>query len=280
MSTTTRFCTNCGAHASDERFCTGCGAALDHDAFAGTSPTSAPDNAVEVGPEHSSASGATAVGTRQAAGTPPDAASRPVRPTVSRSPLKAITASAVFVVVAIAVAVIVLISTGDKPAAQARKLGVQRAQLTDELLASRQLYASTQQRSYSALLPAGWRQIAASDPNLTGAVTVRSPVDAGATITVGQVAKPTKSLRAEAAALRKSARGQNGVTRLASASYRLPGNRLGWTVAYSSGGRSVAYYLVSSCSRMFAVSASVPSSRVALVRARVQIVAGTLQGDC
>lgn len=278
---TTRFCTTCGAPAGAARFCTGCGTAPDPDAFADTDPMAVPDGPTEFEPQQAAVGTATATRTQPLAAPPLETVSRAVRASATtRWPWKAIGASSVVVVLVIAAAVVVLIGAGGKAAAPPRQLGAQRAQLTDGLLASRQLYASTQQRSYSALLPAGWHQVPTADQNLTGAVTVQSPIDDGATLAVGEIAKPARTLKAEASALRKSVAARARVTQVTSASYQLPGSRSAWTVAFTAGGRSVAYYLVSSCSNMFAVSASVPSTRVALLRSRVQVVAGTLQGDC
>jgi hypothetical protein len=180
----------------------------------------------------------------------------------------------------VAVVVLVLVTTGGKPTAQAHSSAARQVQVTNTLLASRQLYASTQQPSYSALLPAGWQQIPGKAGVLIAATTVRSPVDAGATITVGQVARPAKTLRAEASRLLKAASLTPGFHRDLSSASTLAGGRAAWVLAYETGGQSNAYYLVSSCRNTYAISATVPPARVSLLRTRIAIVAGTLQGNC
>jgi hypothetical protein len=172
---------------------------------------------------------------------------------------------------------VILLSTGGKPATRAKS---ESLQLTDTLLASRQLYASTQQPSYSALLPAGWKQVASTPAGLSAATTVQSPVDGGARITVGQIERPARSLSGEARAMLSTARSRPGFQAGTNAAATLAGGRRGWVLGYGAGGQSTATYLVSSCGNTYAVSASVPPARVAVLRARIAIVAGTLQGNC
>jgi hypothetical protein len=148
------------------------------------------------------------------------------------------------------------------------------------LLASRQLYVPTQQPSYSALLPAGWQQASGASSLLAAATTVKSPVDDGATITVGQIAKPAKTLRAESLRVQKAASSASGFHRDSSAQTTLVGHRSAWALSYHAGGESTAYYLIPACRAMYAVAATVPASRGSLLRTRILIVAGTLQGNC
>ncbi len=184
------------------------------------------------------------------------------------------------VVLLCAAAAAVLIAAGGKPGARAKSGRSGAAQVTNALLASRQLYVSTQQSTYSALLPAGWEQVSAKSSSLTGAITVQSPVDNGASITVGQLIKPPSALSAAAATLIKAASKQPGFRQDSTGLATLGGGRSGWEIGYEANGKSNAYYLLRSCNSTYAVSASAPPDRVSLLRNRIAIVAGTLQGNC
>ena len=212
------------------------------------------------------------------AGPPPAAPPPPARS--GRPGWLPIALSAAIVLVLAAIVAIILVSTSGKPAAHAQNAKTQSTHLTNTLLASRQLYASTQQPSYSALLPAGWEQVATTLPGLSAATTVQSPVDDGATITVGQVTKPAHTLGRTAGGMLHAARSQTGFHQDASAAAGLVGGRAAWVFAYDANGKSTATYLVSSCHQQFAVSATVPPARVSVLRSRIAIVAGTLQGNC
>ncbi len=179
-----------------------------------------------------------------------------------------------------ALVAVVLIVTSGKPAPKPTNPQTQAVHLTNALLASRQLFAATQQPSYSALLPAGWQQLSTSAPGLTAALTVKSPVDEGATITVGQFVKAPKTLSGEGRALLKAAGSQSGFHQDANTPTQLAGGRQAWVIAYDASGKSTATYLVSSCRNTYAVSATVSPARVSVLRARIAIVAGTLQGNC
>ena len=51
-------------------------------------------------------------------------------------------------------------------------------------------------------------------------------------------------------------------------------------LAYQARGVSNAYYVVRSCGKTYAVSASVPPIRLWLLHQRSAIIAATLQGSC
>jgi hypothetical protein len=284
-----RFCTQCGGQAvDDERFCTQCG----HDIRAGSLGVEAHNGAVAetsggtgapaaVLPERATAFSTQSAEPAASSMAPPFPDARRATPTRSgRRPWLAIAFSGLIILTMVAAAAVVLITASGKPSPRVRSLTAQRVQLTNALLASRQLYAATQQPSYSALLPAGWQQVATRVPSLTAATTVQSPVDDRATITVGQIAKPAPTLRAEAKNLLRLHASTVGFHRDVNASTKLAGGRPAWVFAYDAGGLSAAYYLVRSCGRTFAVSAAVPPARASVLRARVAIVAGTLQGNC
>jgi hypothetical protein len=179
----------------------------------------------------------------------------------------------------LAAAAVVLIAVGGKPS-HARNLQAQRTRLTDVMLATRQLYVPTQQHSFSTLLPAGWEQVNTTNSALGSQITVRSPVDTGAVITVGQLKAPARTLAADGAGLLKSASRLPGFQRDVSTALKLAGGRDAWELAYQAGGRANAYYLVRSCGDTYVVSAAVPPVRVSLLRQRIAIVAQTLQGSC
>jgi hypothetical protein len=315
-----KFCTDCGAPTRGEKFCTGCGRQLigdpegaEHAVGSGSNGPAAAAAATVVRPQSETAQAAAASppphqGVPSAAGAPaggPSAgAARPTTgatgpsagatgpsagPTAPAARAAAPSSkptwlpagiSAVAVLVLAAAVAIVLITTGGRPTARAKGHGAEAVQLTNTLLASRQLYASTQQPSYSALLPAGWEQVPTPPTGLTAAVTVQSPVDGAARITVGQVTKPAKTLSAEASNRLHAASSAAGFHQDASAATKLAGGRPAWVAAYDAAGQSTAFYLVQSCSNTYAISATVPPSRVSLLRARIAIVAGTLQGTC
>jgi hypothetical protein len=295
--TTSRFCTHCGTPLQDEKYCTGCGRASP----AGNDDSSAASNHAAATPTGvtpmASAGAATAV--RASTEPVPDygpgsprvpprpsrpggfaVAAPPSAPLPSRVPWLAIIVSSLIIIVIAAGAAVVLITTGGKPGARVNRLAAQRVQLSNTLLASRQLYAAAPQASYSALLPAGWHQVATNNSSLTAGTTVQSPVDGGATITVGQIAKPAKSLRAQAALVLHAASSQPSFARQASMATTLAGGRRAWVIAYNAASQSTAVYLVRSCANTFTVAATIPPSRVSLLRSRIEIVAGTLQGNC
>jgi hypothetical protein len=296
--TTSRFCTYCGTPGQDEKFCTGCGQPLpagnDESAAAATTEPAASSTAASA---MSSAGAATAVRASSEAvlghrlespGLPPRPspsgryayAGAPPAPLGSRIPWLAIIASSLMIIVVAAVAAVVLITAGGKPAVRVNRLAAQKVQLTNTLLASRQLYAAAQQPSYSALLPAGWHQVATKNASLTAGIAVQSPVDGGATITVGQITKPATSLRAQAALVIHAASSQPSFAQQASSATTLAGGRRAWVIAYNAAGQSTAVYLMRSCANTYAVAATVPPSRVSLLRTRIEIVASTLQGNC
>lgn len=286
-----RFCTYCGEQAvQDERFCTHCG----HDMALESDSVSVGDEQTETASRQSAAPAAvlperpTAVSVTASAGAAPAIDAAPPlggdrqfpAGTTSRHPWLAVAVSGLVIVVVVALAATVLITTGGKAPPRAKSLITQRVQLSDALLASRQLYASTHQPSYSALLPAGWQPVATKLASLTAATTVQSPVDNGATITVGQIVKPAKTLRAEARRLLRSAALTAGFHLDANAATTVAGGRSAWVFAYGAGALSTAYYLLRSCSSTYAVSTTVPPARTSLLRTRVAIVASTLQGNC
>ncbi len=277
-----KFCTRCGASVGAGSFCTSCGAAY-------TGPGAAGEEAHEPGVENprtngepSLESGGVATAVRvEAEPTAPPARGGPL---AGAAPTKRswlpYAVSAAVVAALLAIGAVILIALGGSPSNQAKSLKTQSTRLTDALLAGRQLYVPTQQASYSTLLPAGWRQIGTSNSDLVNAITVQSPVDSGATITVGQVAHPSKTLSAEGARLLSTASNLPSFQRDASTGLTLSGGRQAWELAYQARGTSNAYYVVRSCNNTYAVSASVPPARVSLLRQRIAIVAATLQGNC
>jgi hypothetical protein len=284
-----RFCTRCGGQAvHDERFCIHCGQDMlvdrqgveVHDGQAAATSGGAGARAAVL-PERETAFSTQAAGPVAPPSAPPPRRARrgPATPP-GRPRWLAVAVSGVMILIVVIAAAVVLITTSGKPSPRVRSLTTQRVQLTNALLASRQLYASTQQSSYSALLPAGWQEVATRPPGLTAATTVESPVDGRATITVGQVARPAKTLRAQADNLLRSDALSAGLHRDVNGSTTLAGGRPAWVFAYDAGGESSAYYLVRSCGRTYAVSATGPAARAGLLRARIAIVAGTLQGNC
>jgi hypothetical protein len=301
-----KFCTGCGTVAGNERFCTSCGATLDPDAeqAAPASPEHqqvearegvghanvAPGGASSNGSSGSGPASATAVREEQlgsAAETlvPLPAAAHAGPPAMApsekrRIPWLPIGLSSAAIVGLCAAAAVVLILTGGEPVARAHNPQAEAVQLTDSLLANRQLYVATQQASYSALLPAGWQQVATRASGLTGAVTVQSPVNQGATITVGQLSQPGKTLASAGAKVLKAASARPAFKEQSSAAVTLAGGRHGWAVAYQANGASDAYYLVQSCNTTYAIAATVPPASVALLRTRIMVVAETLQGGC
>lgn len=309
--TRTKFCTSCGAPGTTGDFCAACGHALESRAAAsgGEAPAAgagepAAASSASSAQEHVSAS-ATAVapasraygnghaapsvgaGPREAAAaqrSSPGPADGHLNGGGSRnqdkSPWLPIGLSVGIVVLLCAAAAVVLVVAGGKPGARAKSGRTGVEQVTNAFLASRQLYVSTQQANYSALLPAGWQQISAKSQSLTGAITVRSPVDNGARITVGQLVNAPTALSAEAATLMKSASKQPGFRQDSAGQATLGGGRSGWELGYEANGQSNAYYLLRSCNNTYAVSASAPPDRVSLLRSRIAIVAGTLQGNC
>ncbi len=285
MEASTKFCTHCGTPAIGERFCTHCGQPLHDEPTEGSSETSE----TSAGAPSGTAAEATSAATTAVREVPAPAQPPPPSPRAADSALEpasrrpswlpiAISATVVFVLAA-AVAV-VLIAAGGKPSAKPKDPHTQATRLTNTLLASRQLYAATQQSSYSALLPAGWQQVSIALPGLTAALTVQSPINAGATITVGQVIKPAKTLSGTAGAVLKAAGSQPGFRQDVSSATTLAGGRHAWVLAYDATGKSAATYLVSSCGNTYAVSATVPPGHVSVLRPRIAIVAGTLQGNC
>jgi hypothetical protein len=286
-----RFCTQCGEQTvQDDCFCTHCGrdmALESESAHVGDEQTEASSRQsgapAAVLPERQTAISINAPSAPAPAmdAAPPHGGERQLPAgTTSRRPWLAAAVSGLIIVVVGVLAATVLITTGGNASPRAKSLTTQRVQLTDALLASRELYASTQQPSYSALLPAGWQRVATKLVSLTAATTVQSPVDDGATITVGQIVKPAKTLRAEARQLLKSAAVGASFHLDANAATTLAGGRSAWVFAYDASGLSTAYYLVKSCSSTYAVSTTVPPARTSLLRTRVAIVAGTLQGNC
>lgn len=288
MGASTKFCTRCGTPAGDERFCTNCGQSLqDAEVERSSVPADASAESASVGAAQTVSATPTAVREAPAAahGVPPAhprPASRPLppgEPPSGRSWLPtAISATAVLSLAA--VVAVVLIVTSGKLATKPKNPQTQAVHVTNALLASRQLFAATQQPSYSALLPAGWEQVPTSAPGLTAALTVQSPVDGGATITVGQFVKPPRTLSGGGRALLKVAGSQSGFHQDASSATQLAGGRQAWVIAYDASGKSTATYLVDSCRNTYAVSATVPPDRVSVLRPRIAIVAGTLQGNC
>jgi type II secretory pathway pseudopilin PulG len=190
--------------------------------------------------------------------------------------------SALAVVVVAGIVAAVLIAAGGSPSSssQTSKVAAQKVQLTNALLASRALYTTSQQASYSALLPAGWQPVATTNALLSDAATVQNPLDTGTTMTVGRLAKPAKTLSADAKQVIKAVSGASGFANQQSTATTLAGGRAAWGIGYTAGGNSVAYYIVQSCKNTYAVSATVPPSRASVIRPRLQIVAGTLQGNC
>ena len=207
--TAPKFCSSCGAASDGERFCTHCGHQLIHDQTepAGSTPQ---DTAAEPEPEPAATATAvrepdppvqpprsapTAAPGPAPQGPPPQMPPSGSQVAAPRSgpPWLAFALSAGIIVVVAAVVAIVLLATSGSPGAKPKKGDTVAVQLTNTLLASRQLYAATPQPTYATLLPAGWTQVSSSDPNLAAAITVKSPVDQGATITVGQIAKPPKT---------------------------------------------------------------------------------------
>ena len=290
---TTPFCTSCGAPSDSGRFCTHCGGPLTAEAPVSSEPVAetAPTSESETSAAASPAATATAT-TAPAADVQAASVQRPPTPHSSSATLAAparsprtrpawvaLAVSGVLVLGVLVVAVIVLITTGGKPAARASHLSSQQTQLTQTLLAGRELYAATQQPSYSALLPAGWSPVTITNPTLSHAVSVRSPLTGGATITVGQIISPAKKLSAEGKQITQSATA-GAASASNSSAITLAGGRPAWTVSYNTANTSVAHYLVSSCSNTYAVVATVPKAQVALLRNRVATVASTLQGVC
>jgi hypothetical protein len=275
MGASSKFCTRCGAPAEGERFCTRCGQPFASEPAPGHAGGARAET--EAGP-------ATATAVREAAAppapppAPAEAAPPPPAPGGPRRSWLPVAISASVVVILAVVVAVILIATSGKPSKT--RASAQTVRLTNTLLASRQLYAATQQPSYSVLLPAGWTQLTTSASGLTGAVTVQSPVDAGATVTVGQLVRPARTLGAQADALLKAAHSQGGFRQDTSTAIGLVGGRHAWAFAYEANGKSTATYLISSCRHTYAVSATVQPGRVSVLRPRIAIVAGTLQGNC
>ncbi len=277
-----RFCTRCGAAATEAKFCTACGAVLERPDL--EDPVGEAGGARE--PLSTGEAGGIATAVRSSAEPAASEAAPTLAPdarigdggTDKRSWLPYAVCASV-IVAALAVAAVALVVLGGKPS-HARNLKPESTRLTDVLLATRQLYVPTQQASFSTLLPAGWHQISESNPALGSRVAVRSPVDNGATITVGQVKRPARSLTAEGRALLRTATKLPGFHEDAATAVKLAGGREAWELAYQARGMANAYYLVQSCGQMYAVGANVPRVRVALLRQRIATVAATLQGSC
>jgi hypothetical protein len=184
------------------------------------------------------------------------------------------------VIVLAAVTAVALLLAGGKPAARPGSASARGNDLTNVLLAQRQLYVSTQQPTYAALLPAGWQPTAVKTAGVSSAFAVQSPIDSTATITVGQVSNPGGRLSADGHRFARQAAADSSFRQAAAGATTLPGGRQAWQLAYTASGMSNAVYLVRSCGKEFAITATVPPSRVSLVRDRVSLVAGTLQGTC
>jgi hypothetical protein len=254
------------------------------DASAAPPPAvSAPPSAAGTAPPLPAATTPPAAAASAAAPPPAGYASPPTPAGAgSRFPWTAVGLSALAVVVVAGIVAAVLIAAGGSPSSssQTSNVAAQKVQLTNALLASRDLYTTSQQASYSALLPAGWQPIATTNPLLSDAATVQSPLDTGTTMTVARLAKPAKTLSGNAAQVLRALSGASGFANQLSEATTLAGGRGAWAIGYSAGGSSVAYYLVQSCKNTYAVSATVPSSRASIIRPRLQVVAGTLQGNC
>lgn len=310
-----RFCTHCGTPASDGKFCTNCGQPLNNEEPLEDQPAQAGSDAaaaaahnggaaqVVVGAAAGAAATAQAVpATLSAApaaqppGAPDSAPATPPPPAPPQTPQAAAPApsggsgvpwpalalSALAVVILAGIVAVVLIAAGGSPSStpSASKVASQKVQLTTAMLASRSLYTTSQHASYSALLPAGWQPVTASSTALTDAATVQNPVDTATTITVGRVAKPSKTLAADARALFAALSAGASVSSQQSQATTLAGGRAAWVFGYSTGASSVAYYLLQSCKNTYAVGASTPTSHASVIRLRLQIAANTLQGNC
>ena len=287
MEASTNFCTHCGTPVGGEHFCTHCGAPLHHGSADSSSAPAEPNARRASGDAPEASATATAVREQPAPAPlapspqpPPAAGPAPQPSPPTRRGWLPIAISATVVLALAALVAVVLIATSGTPAAKPKNPQTQAVHLTNTLLASRQLYVATQQASYSALLPAGWQQVSTSASGLTAALTVQSPVDDGATITVGQVVHPQKALSGEGRAMLRAAGSQSGFHQDTSAATVLAGGRQAWAIAYDASGRNTATYLVSSCRNTYAVSATVPPGRVSVLRPRITIVAETLQGNC
>lgn len=207
---------------------------------------------------------------------PPEPAQVPGRKGL---PWLAIGLSSGVVLILVAAVAVVLLLTGGKPA-RTRSLRAQSTQLTNVLLATHGLYAATRKPSYAALLPAGWQVSASTAMGLSDGLIARSPVDTGATLLIGRIAKPAKTMADQAKVLLKSASSLRGFHEESSGAIRLAGGRSAWLVAFTAKGQSNADYLLRSCNRTFEVAAQLPTSRASLLAARVLVIANTLQGNC
>jgi hypothetical protein len=272
-----KFCIHCGAPTTEANFCSSCGRAFSNSDATPEMPerrgrNGTPAAAVETGGV------ATAVRAEPQVRIPDSIPLADSSATTGKPWLPYAICGAVIIGL-LAAAAVVLIAVGGKPG-HAGNVQAQRNRLTDVMLATRQLYVPTQQQSFSTLLPAGWEQVNQTNSALGAQVTVRSPVDSGAVITVGQVKRPAPTLAAEGARLLRSLSQLPAFQRDASTALKLAGGRDAWELAYQAGGQANAYYLLRSCGSTYAVRATVLPVRVSLLRQRIAIVAQTLQGNC
>jgi hypothetical protein len=306
MMATDSFCTHCGAPLGEGRFCTSCGAGRGDAAVLTDDPGSTQEAGITgAAPEvASSGPGPSASTTSRARGDRGGQSSRPSRRSLgasghagpeppppssphagqpdgrARVPWLAFGLSAGVVLILVVVTAVILLVTAGKPSPRAKDLKTQTGQLTSVLLARRALYVAVQRGSYSTLLPAGWAVVRATLPGLADEVAVRSPLNDGATITVGRIAKPSPTISADAAKVLKGASSAAGFKKQSSTSTKLAGGRAAWVVNFSVAGQAQAAYVIPSCHNRFEVAARATLSQASVIRASLLVLANTIQGSC
>lgn len=238
-------CPSCGIAATSGAFCRSCGTRL-------------PDRAP----------------------TPTPAASAPSAATASAWPawLPVATVGAIVVALAAAVAVVLLLAGGDP---EVERASAQPRGVTPENVAqsTRGLYVPSQRARYTVLLPAGWTAGQAREGvELEGGLTAISAQDRGTSITVGQLTRPGRTLRADAQAFQRGLKdaGQSAVLKPVT----LPGRRPAWRMTWTDGDVAGVGYVLESCDRRYLVAGRTPVAGIEDQRPRFGLVASTLQALC
>jgi hypothetical protein len=237
---------------------------------------SQPDSARESLPQ----SPAPRPGVEQVPGGSSEASSGYEAPISKRPPWVPIALSAGTVLALFAIVVVVLISVGSNSKSTS-KSGSKSVTLPAALIAARADFLRVGGVPYFAMLPAGWSAIAVRPlPGIVSALTVKSPIDEGAVITVGQVQHPPATLAAEGSTLIKADASKPGFRQGSVGTTKLRDGTPTWIGSYDLGGLTTLDYVVRSCNSMLVVSANVAPAQVTLLGDKLDTVASAIHQGC
>jgi hypothetical protein len=190
----------------------------------------------------------------------------------------ALSVGTVLVLFAIVAAVLIAVGNDNKSTSKA---GTRAVTLPASLIASRADFLRAAGVPYFAMLPAGWSAISVRPlPGVASALTVKSPIDEGAVVTVGEVQHPPATLASEGAALIKADAAKPGFRQGSVASTKLRDGTPAWVGSYNLGNLTTVDYVVRSCNSMFVVAANLAPAQVSLLGDKIETVASVVHKGC